>query len=152
MFAHPETRRGSSRRPAPKADGTLASDRQRPRQGLHDPGAKTIASSRRAPTREIIVLHIPDYTCTASFQHPLKATRRRGGGRVRSGGRQREARGEKRGGEGEWGREVGEPPRKHHTQALEGHHGRTGGLRRAGGAKTEEAGRHRGRGGRTGEY
>ncbi|CAK0853280.1 unnamed protein product [Prorocentrum cordatum] len=83
----------------------------------------------------------PPLAGTASFQHPLKATRRRGGGRVRSGGRQREARGEKRGGgEGEWGREVGEPPRKHHTQALEGHHGRTGGLRRAGGAKTEEAG------------
>ncbi|CAK0853276.1 unnamed protein product [Prorocentrum cordatum] len=77
----------------------------------------------------------PPLAGTASFQHPLKATRRRGGGRVRSGGRQREARGE-----GEWGREVGEPPRKHHTQALEGHHGRTGGLRRAGGAKTEEAG------------
>ncbi|CAK0853283.1 unnamed protein product [Prorocentrum cordatum] len=53
---------------------------------------------------------------------------------------ERSERREARGGEGEWGREVGEPPRKHHTQALEGHHGRTGGLRRAGGAKTEEAG------------
>ncbi|CAK0853263.1 unnamed protein product [Prorocentrum cordatum] len=45
----------------------------------------------------------PPLAGTASFQHPLKATRRRGGGRVRSGGRQREARGEEKGnGGGRW--------------------------------------------------
>jgi len=100
----------------------------------------------------------PPLAGTASFQHPLKATRRRGGGRVRSGGRQREARGdreeEKGNGGGRWA-----SPRANTTHrrwraimgALAACAG-PGGPRRRRQEWRQQAAGNRGRGGRTGEY